>query len=416
MCRDELPSFTHRERPLMFHPKSSRRKFVRDVSAFALAAGFARPADAETDDSQLLARIEAHRPSRLSKLPKDFAARVGSAHVSGRYFLSEKPFLLEGAERLLALGTRLGKFWFEPDRPGRSYPFHSKWESCRTLVDLAKSDYFEQLWRLPFETIVLEAFSPAEHGWDKAGLPADFYAAVEREYHDVALHFLRTFCERALTIVLQNWEGDWLLRGSDKKWTPPPSGWEQRCEAMQRWFAARQAGVAKARAEMGAATKCIVAHAAEVNRVDDGFKGIPTMTRNVLPGVEVDLVSYSAYDGMNGGPLHFWKCLEEIRAHARTGPLFGPGALAIGEFGIPENASPARITERYDVALGVMLAADVRHAAHWQLYCNEFTSPDAPPSTPVSDPKLLRGFWLVKPDGSLSEGGKYFSELWHRAI
>lgn len=251
-----------------------------------------------------------------------------------------------------------------------------------------------------------------EEGWRKPGLPDAFYSAVTREYYDVTTHFHRVFRDRAVTVVMQNWEGDWMLRGSDKKWTPPPGDWQQRCEQMQRWLLARQAGVTKARAEFGAGAKCVIAHAAEVNRVADGFKGIPTMTRNVLPGVEVDLVSYSAYDGMNGGPLHFWKCIEEIRAHVRTGSLFGEGALAIGEFGIPENASPKRIAERYDEALGVMLAADVRYAAHWELYCNEFVNDGT--RAPVSDPALMRGFWLVKPDGSLSQCGRYFFELWNR--
>lgn len=374
----------------------------------------AHAAEKSSADRELLARLAAARPSQFPNMPADFNDRFGSAHVSGKYCLTEKPFLLEGAEKLLSLSTRLGKFWFEPARVRQSYPFHSQWGSYRTLVELARSEYFAQLWQMPFTTFVLEATAPAEEGWRKAGLSDDFYAAVTREFFDVTAHFYRLFRERAVTVVLQNWEGDWLLRGSDQKWNPPPVDWKQRCEQMQRWLVARQAGVAKARAEFGTGAKCVVAHAAEVNRVDDAFKGIPTMTRHVLPGVEVDLVSYSAYDGMDGGPLHFWKCLEEIRAHARTGPLFGPGALAIGEFGIPENASPKRITERYDEALGVLLAANVRYAAHWQLYCNEFAAEGKPP-TPASDPKLMRGFWLVKPDGSLSEGGKYLSALWRRA-
>jgi hypothetical protein len=397
-------------------PGISRRRFAQLLSASALAAGIGRSAGAETasDKDQLLARLAASRPSRLTKLPADFSDRFGSAHVSGKYCFTEKPFLLEGAEKLLSLGTRLGKFWFEPARVRQSYPFHSQWGSYRTLVDLARSEYFAQLWQMPFATFVLEAMAPSEEGWRKAGLSDDFCAAVTREYFDVTAHFYRLFRDRAVTVVLQNWEGDWQLRGEGQEWNPPPADWKQRCEQMQRWLAARQAGVAKARAEFGAGAKCVVAHAAEVNRVDDAFKGIPTMTRHVLPGVEVDLVSYSTYDGMDGGPLHFWKCLEEIRAHARTGPLFGRGAVAIGEFGIPENASPKRITERYDEALGVMLAANVRYAAHWELYCNEFAAAGKPP-TPVSDPKLMRGFWLMKPDGSLSEGGKYFSALWRRA-
>jgi hypothetical protein len=395
----------------------SRREVLRNASVLALGLGtgvhrgVGAPSEAEM---KTYMNIDRNRPSRREWLPHDFSARFGAAHVAGKYFLTKKPFLIEGADRLIELGTRLGKFWFDCERPERSYPFHSEWPRCHSLLELAKTDYFEQVFLNPFETIVLEASSPVDHGWEKPVWPAESYAAVEHEYHEVALHCLRKFRDRSLTIVLQNWEGDWMLRGSDKKWTPPPAGWERRCEAMQRWLGARQAGVTRARVEAGA-SKCIVAHAAEVNRVADGFKGIPTMTRNVLPGVEVDLVSYSAYDGMNAGPVEFWKCLGEIRAHARTGKLFGPGALAIGEFGIPENASPKDIAERYDEALAVMLTANVRYAAHWQLYCNEFASADAPQNTPVTDPKLLRGFWLVKPDGSLSEGGKYFSGLWERA-
>ncbi len=400
----------------MFTPRISRRNFLQGMSALALGAGARglNAAESKAEDAALLARIEKSRPGRGATLPADFNARYGSTHVAGRYCLTKKPFLIEGAERLIQFGTRLGKFWFNCETATESYRFHSEWPRCRTLLELAETEYFHQLFEQPFETVVLEAYSPIERGWDKPDRPADFHAAIEHEYREVALHFLRKFRDRRLTIVLQNWEGDWMLRGSDKKWSPPPAGWEQRVESMQRWLAARQAGVAKARAEAGA-SKCTVAHAAEVNRVDDGFKGIPTMTRNVLPGVEVDLVSYSAYDGTNGGPLHFWKCLAEIRARARTGKLYGPGALAIGEFGIPENASPKNITGRYDEMLGVMLAADVRYAAHWQLYCNEFADPKAAKDTPVTDPKQMRGFWLVKPDGSLSEGGEYFAALWRRA-
>lgn len=394
----------------------NRREFTQRLVAAAAARGVAGAYAAETPpaNGELLARLAAARPSQLAQLPADFNDRFGSAHVGGKYSLTAKPFLLEGAEKLLSLGTRLGKFWFEPGSPRRSYPFHSTWGSYRTLLELARSEYYTRLWEMPFTTFVLEASSPVEEGWKQTGLTADFYAAVTGEYFEVAAHFYRLFRDRRVTVVLQNWEGDWLLRGEGQTWNPPPPDWRERCERMQSWLAARQAGIAKARAEFGARAKCVVAHAAEVNRVDDAFQGIPTMTRHVLPGVEVDLVSYSAYDGMNGGPLHFWKCLEEIRAHARTGPLYGPGALAIGEFGIPENASPKRITDRYDEALGVMFAANVRYAAHWELYCNEFSA-EGKPSTPVTDPKLMRGFWLVKPDGSLSESGNYFSALWQRA-
>jgi hypothetical protein len=158
----------------------------------------------------------------------------------------------------------------------------------------------------------------------------------------------------------------------------------------------------------------VVAHAAEVNRVADLWKKIPTMTEHVLPQVELDLVSYSAYDGMKD-QVTLWRCLEEIRAHSRTGALFGKGALFVGEMGIPENEAAQRIAERWDEFLGVMLAAKVKYIVHWELYCNELNPKIEPrPVTPIKDPNDVRGFWLVKPDGSLSVSGKYFAGLWKR--
>jgi hypothetical protein len=298
----------------------------------------------------------------------------------------------------------------------KCYPFHSHWAEYESLPELAKSQYFQQLWKLPFQSLVLEAHSPVEADWRNPDLKDDFYAAVTQEFYELAAYFYQLLRDRPITVILQNWEGDWMLRGTEKTWNPAPSDWPQRCEKMQRWLAARQAGVTRARTHLGKETRCIVALAVEVNRVADAWKGIPTMTRHVLPAIQVDLVSYSAWDGINpGDPCLFWRCLEEIRQHAHTGPLFGPGAIAVGEFGIPENNKPNRIRDRYDEMLGVMLAANVRFAAQWEIYCNEFARKAMPPPpTPVTDPALMRGMWLVKPDGSLSEGGKYFHELWSR--
>jgi hypothetical protein len=404
---------------------TTRREFLRQLSLAALATPVAGNAvtalvagKAPTlEEQKILDLINAHRPSRLAQLPADFNARFGSTHSDGKYYFSSKPFLIEGAEKLLELGTRLGKFWFDPQAVGKFYSFNSSWEKHDSLLGLAKSEYFQAVWRLPFKTIMLEANSAVDHGWRRPNLKDEFYGTVAKEYYDVTAYFYQIFHDRSITIVLQNWEGDWMLRGIGEQWQPPSPDWRERCEQMQRWFAARQAGVSKARAEFGKKSHCTVAHAVEVNRVADAWKGIPTVTRNVLPGVEVDLVSHSAYDGINSGdPLLFWKCLNEIRQYARTGSLFGPGALVVGEYGIPENDKPERIWERYDMMLGVMLAMDVRFAAHWDVYCNEFAGkPSAPPPTPVRDSKLMRGFWLVKPDGSLSEGGKYFHKMWTRA-
>ena len=393
-----------------------RRCFLKYLAGVGVMPAFRRSALAadEKADAKTLRLIEASRPSRLKRLPEDFCARVGATHTGGKYHLTQKPFLIEGAEKLLELGTRLGKLWFNPDQIAQSYPFNSQWGTYRNLVELAKADYFEQVFALPFSTFCLETHSPVERAW-KSDQPESFYQAVTAEYRDLTAYFYKKFFQRTTTIVLQHWEGDWMLRGNDKKWNPPATDWPRRCERMQRWLAARQAGVTKARAEFGPGAKCRVAHASEVNRVADIWKGLPTVTDKVLPGVELDMVSYSCYDGMKD-PLTLWKCIEEIRKHARTGPLFGKGAVFLGEIGIPENSRPDRLTERWDEFMGAALAANVLYVIHWELYCNEFNPKvEPPPTPPVKRGEDMRGFWLVRPDGSLSESGRYFGALWKRA-
>lgn len=360
-------------------------------------------------------RIEAHRPSRLARLPADFRRRVGATHVAGQYHLTDRPFLLEGAAKLLELGTRLGKFWLIPRDLERSYPFHHRWDRHDSLVSLARSEPFAELLALPFETLLFEAHAPREETWNRPNLPASFYEAVTAEFYELTAHLYRVCRDRAVTIILQHWEGDWLLRGAGQTWDPPPADWRARCERMQRWLAARQAGVNRARREYGAGARCRVAHAAEVNRVTDAWRGIPTMTRDVLPGVELDLVSYSAYDGLADG-VTLWRCVEEIRRHARTGELFGPRAVYVGEIGLPENEQPERVAERWDEWLGALLALDVPWVVQWELYCNE-PAPHLrpPPRPPITDPAHLRGFWLVRPDGALSRTGRFLHDLWQRA-
>lgn len=390
-----------------------RRGFLRAASA--MGAGYLMGATLGEAAAPAVARlVEKQRPTRLPELPKDFRARVGATHVGGKYHLTDKPFLIEGAEKLIELGTRLGKFWFNPAGIATGYPFNSRWGQHRTLVDLAKSEYFSRVFSLPFETVFLESSAPSEDGWQKEQ-PDGFYDAVATEYHDVTAFFYQQFRDRPLTIVLQHWEGDWLLRGSNKKWVPPSPDWPKRVERMVRWLEARQAGVSRARMAFGAGARCRVGHAAEVNRVMDIHKGLPTVTDKVLPGVELDLVSYSAYDGMRDG-ITLYNCIQTIREHARTGSLFGKGAVCLGEIGIPENENQGRLAERWDELMGAALAANALYVIHWELYCNE-PNPKAqpPPMPPIKRISDARGFWLVRPDGSLSESGKYFRDLWQRA-
>jgi hypothetical protein len=392
-------------------PDPSRREILRTLAAAPLAA---RAADA---DRALAARLEAHRPSRLAKLPRDLPDRWGAAHVEGLYHFTEKDFFLEGAERLIALGTRLGKFWFTPRDMPRKYPWnHAALPATDDFVALSRLEPVRAAFDLPFRTIVLEALLPHDEAWRNPDPRApEALDAAERATYDLAAELYRVNGRRELTFILQNWEGDWRYRGGfHETWSPTPEGREALAARMARWLAARQRGVDRARARFGGAARLRVAHAAEVNRVRDLDRGIPTVAGDVLPRVTLDLVSYSCYDAL-ATPLSLAKAVATIRRHARTGPLFGPGAVMLGEIGLPENDRPEGIAGRWDGWLGVALALDLPYVVQWQLYCNEPRGGAPRPAAPVRDVAAVRGFGLVRPDGSLSATGELFRGLWHRA-
>jgi hypothetical protein len=395
----------------------NRREFLSTAAACTVLPSFSVAGPGE--DARIRHEIEAHQPSRLARLPANFNARVGATHVAGKYHFTSKPFLLEGAEKLIELGTRLGKFWFMPHGAARDYPFHSDWPRTKSFIELASTEYWERVFSLPFATVILEAHAPIEGGWMSAK-EQSFYDEVSREFFELTGHLYKRFAARDVTFILQHWEGDWMLRGqAGAKWEPPPEDWPRRCEQMAKWLAARQAGVSKARKEFletqAKAVKCRVVHAAEVNRVLDGWKNIPTVTNKVLPQLELDLVSYSYYDSMSN-PVTLWKAIEEIRRHSRTNGPFGPRAVYLGEVGIPENEQPQNLRQRWDAFLGVMLAMDIPYLAHWEIFCNELNPKLTPaPKPPVKNNSDVRGFYLVKPDGSLSESGTFLRELWSRS-
>src|SRR5437764_6113728 len=84
---------------------------------------------------------------------------VGVSHVAGKYNFTDEDFLNEGADTLHELGCRVIKVWLTALQ--RSYPFNSTWPvKPASLVEMAKIEYFRKLFDRPFETYILETFSP----------------------------------------------------------------------------------------------------------------------------------------------------------------------------------------------------------------------------------------------------------------
>ena len=334
---------------------------------------------------------------------------IGITHVSGKYYLTDKDYLNEGADRILALGSRVIKVWF--DNPPRSYPFNSEWPKMDTLVEMAQSPYFQQLFNKPFKTYIMMCFSVGRGGgyW-KNGITEKQKQDERRQFYELAKHLLTTYKNTGKTFVLQHWEGDWLIRGNFDAKSDPTA-----ISSMIEWLNARQAGVNQAKREVGQ-NGVRLYHAAEVNRVVVSMKqGKPNMVNSVLPHTNLDLVSYSAWDAATehfNDPNVLRDALDFIAKNTPDSSDFGNKNVYMGEYGMPENNySAEQIQKAIPNAVQTALDWGCPYIVYWQLYCNELKKG----TPPVKSNDDVRGFWLIRPDGSKAWTWDYFYGLLNSA-
>jgi hypothetical protein len=329
--------------------------------------------------------------------------------VDGKYYLTDKDFLNEGADQILALGSRVIKVWFHD--PQRSYPFNSQWPQIHSLVEMAQSPYFRELFEKPFTSYILMCFSMGnDDAYWRKGLTRVQKLEERRQFYELAKYLLTTYKGTGKTFVLQHWEGDWLIRGNfDRNVDPKP----EAIIGMIDWLNARQAGVNQAREEIGQ-DGVWVYHAAEVNRVVPSMRqGKPNVVNTVLPRTKLDLVSYSAWDAATErfeDPNVFREALDFIATYMPDSPVFGDRNVYVGEFGMPENKfSAEQIQAAIPNAVKTALDWDCPYIVYWQVYCNELQDEKYTP--PVKNNDAVRGFWLIRPDGSKAWTWEYFHTL-----
>jgi hypothetical protein len=283
---------------------------------------------------------------------------------------------------------------------------------------------------MPFHTIALSV--------DGAGVKTTDSTAKkeEEEIYELTKYLLTTYSNRNLSFILHNWEGDWIMRGGtgdyarwsrkagdliravdgDRVTVLVPNDSMQRIEAMAKWFSARQRGIDRARAEVKN-SKAKVYHAIEANKVMDSQDGIPGIVNSVLPLVETDMVSWSCYDGMDANGLGLYKGIQYIKSMMRpTAYMKGQKEVFLGEIGIPEQRyeglmSKEPVVARWDAYIGVCMALNVPYIIQWELYCNEPKNEDLRKLTDTRKTDEMRGFWLIRPDGTDSWAGEYFKLL-----
>ncbi len=315
------------------------------------------------------------------------------AHAAGKYNFTDDDFLNEGADRILELGGRVIKIFFVPRNLQTNYAFNSDWTpAVEDVVDLAQRSYVQELFAKPFSTFILVLTPVTYSPQFLDGLTREEAEAERGQMYRLAKHLLTTYAGTGKTFILQNWEGDHMLRQGLAADAEPDA---VRVQGMIDWWNARQDGVRKARQDVGESGVTVL-HAAEVNFLQRAMEGKVTATNDVIPFTRCDLYSYSSWD-VGFTPEGLIRALDHLEAKAPDNKRFGRRNLYLGEYGVGRDSgvSDGERMERIRRLMEAALGWGVRYAVYWQVYCNEAVQ------TYTGRPRNrdLRGFWLIRPDG-----------------
>jgi hypothetical protein len=354
---------------------------------------------------------------------------VGIAHVAGNYGFTQENFLVEGAERIQALGSDAIFIYLTPsfrqkypERASNSWPATDP----HNLVELAQTDPYRYVLGMPFKTIVLTANTFANSG-SVAGFAStpSRWDAEEQEYYRLAKYLYQTYQGSGKTFILKNWEGDWLgLQNYDTTADISPG----MIDDLRAWLSAREHGVNRARQELGRIPGVAVFHAVEVNRVlDCSQRGLQRLINAVVPYVNADMVTYSSYDSTLAGSdanavaQSLNEALDTIKRLAPDPLGLGDRRILITEYGLYEMKRPSETIWRAEAILSTAKSAGLVGAFLWNVFDNECTDangqPDGvgilPGDAGRPDAAACPGLWAVRPDGSISPVVSVLQKYWH---
>ena len=225
---------------------------------------------------------------------------LGAANIGGLIHLSpaDPPEPLKAARYLEGIGSRIVKF---------ALTYDAQWGApilgdMTDLVTRAKHPTMQALFAEPLRVYVMWAYRP---GNTSVARDVDV-VAEQSSMRDLCEHLMDTYQGTGKVFVITHWEGDNALGLSTAhpEIQPAPSD----IAGMVSWLNARHQGIADCRLSRALLRDVAVYDAVEVNDVQSVMRD-PTRDRivnRILPNVDCDLVSYSAWDSLpitTGAPL-----------------------------------------------------------------------------------------------------------------
>ncbi|MEJ2113259.1 MAG: hypothetical protein P8X62_06070 [Flavobacteriaceae bacterium] len=306
---------------------------------------------------------------------EDYNFVLGINSFPTKYQFTKDSKLLEQARQTRALGSNIFKTSIT-DRNLKDYGFTKK--DAGTIMEVVKlmPDY-DEVFKMDFKYYMFWVHTATGINWKK-GINKNQEKILYNEMYDVAAYFLKKFNNTGKTFLLGNWEGDWLLLGNQKRHMTPP---KEHVDNMTKWFQIRQRAIADAKKNIKHENVNLFYYI-EVNLVLKGLEDKTCITRDILPKVDVDLVSYSSYESSKKKDYKtnkefLTKTLNYIEGQLK--PKEGlpfKRRVFIGEYGGHAfDDRPETNFRQFDNVKDIMqitLEEDLPFALYWQLYNNEY--------------------------------------------
>lgn len=296
------------------------------------------------------------------------------------------------------------------------YPLQTSWSSTpTTLTQLAQTTQFATALTMGWNTVILTVFPFTTNlggvvtNWWRSNPSTANYVAEYTEIYNLACYLLSTYNGTGRRFVLQNWEGDWAFMDAFVSETYVPQWMVDRYVA---FFGARKRAVEDAR--RATASDCSVLMALEANKILEARTKphLRRILRDIAPRIQPDVVSWSAYDGTIDTAIGFgadyatWATytIPLMTKALRQLQLMFPGVpIQVGEFGYPEVQATGLgrdITPMINAFATAARNVGTKDFVYWEVFDNEESSPGNP-----------KGYWTVKPDGTVTVAGAAMAAL-----
>ena len=305
---------------------------------------------------------------------EDYNFVLGTNGIGGKYKFTKESKLLEQAKHIRGMGSNIIKISLGKKSP-QSYGLKNK--GAKTTLELFKSvpDY-KKVFDMDFKYVMAWVHTCTGIKW-KLGINNYEEKQLYDEMYEFASYILKEYNNSGKTFMIGNWEGDWLLHPNYNRNVNPP---QNHVDNMTNWFQIRQKAIDDAKAKIKHENVELY-HYIEVNLAWKGIEGNTCISKDILPQVDVDLVSYSSYEATKNRTFEEKKSsLIEVMDYIENqlkpkGGLPFSRRVFIGEYGYHANETEASQQNQYDETKEIMeisLMLNLPFALHWQMYNNEY--------------------------------------------